>query len=71
MTQTVHRKNKNGGIIMDNTGRKILCMSAGTAAGLAAAFAAVTVLSVSLPVALGIGYVFAGSGIAAAASMDG
>ena len=56
---------------MDNTGRKILCMHAGTAAGLAAAFAAVTVLSVSLPVALSIGYVFVGSGIAAAASMDG
>ncbi len=55
---------------MDNTAKKILCMYAGNAAGLVAGIAAVTVLSVSLPIALGIGYTFVGGGIVAAISMD-
>ena len=49
---------------------KLLYIYAGGVAGLAAALAAATMLSVAAPVALAIGYTVAGGSILAAASMD-
>lgn len=50
--------------------KQLSCLYAGGAAGLATAFTAALVFGVSAPVALLIGYAFAGGGIAAAVSID-